>query len=144
MIDKFSTARLMDLGIANTSINTAGFGKDEFGVIGTPRFAAPEQFYIPGNKNDVNRTSDLYELAVTIYELITCQNPYTGESIKDIAYKHFNEKLPEHPNMNNRILTVLRKATEPLQSRRYLTANELKNALNEAITPKHRHWLFRN
>lgn len=142
MVDKFSTARLMDLGIANTTMDTAGFGKDEFGVLGTPRFASPEQFQVPGRKSTIGRTSDLYELAVTIYELITRNNPFQGDSIKDIAYKHFNGYLPAHDDIPDRLLRVLQKASEPNPADRYPNALAFKEALVEAMIPKKRRWPF--
>lgn len=142
MIDKFSTARLMDLGIANTSMETAGFGKGELGVIGTPRFAAPEQFNVPGQPSQIDRTSDLYELAVTIYELITGQNPFVGESIKDIAYKHLNGYLPAHPDIPDRLLSVLQRGAEIKQSDRYPDALTFKAALIDAMIPRKTRWHF--
>lgn len=142
MVDEFSTARLMDLGIANTTMETAGFGKDEFGVLGTPRFAAPEQFNIPGRQSVVGRTADIYELAVTIYELITGNNPFTGDSIKENAEKHLRCTLPADDLVPDELLKVLRRSTEPNQRDRYATALELKSALSAAFIPKKRRWLF--
>lgn len=142
MVDKFSTARLMDLGIANTSMDTAGFGEDEFGVLGTPRFAAPEQFKVPGRTSTVGRTADLYELAVTIYELITRSNPFQGDSVKDIAYKHFNGYLPAHDSIPDRLLRVLQRASEANPADRYADAATFKEALIESMTPKRRRWPF--
>ena len=142
MIDRFSTARLMDLGIANSTSDNSEFGENEFGVIGTPRFAAPEQFNMPGRKSNIDRTSDLYEFAVTIYELITGDKPFEGASIKEVAYKHLNGYLPPHDKIPARILAVLQKATEVNRNDRYHDAIAFKEALIDAITPRRRHWLF--
>lgn len=133
MIDKFSVVKLMDLGIANTSMETAGFNKGEFGVLGTPRFAAPEQFRIPGHPSKVDRTSDLYELAVTIYELITGENPFTGSSLKEIANKHFHGYLPPHDLIPDKLMRVLQHATEVNQTDRYPNAIAFKDNLHAAI-----------
>ena len=142
MVDEFSTARLMDLGIANTTMETAGFGKNELGVLGTPRFAAPEQFNIPGRPSTIGRTADIYEMAVTIYELITGDNPYSSESIKESAERHLNRSLPDHASVPGELLKVLRRATEPDPRNRYSKAYEFKAAITAAFTPKKRHWLF--
>lgn len=142
MIDKFSTARLMDLGVANSSSDNAGFGENEFGVIGTPRFAAPEQFNMPGRKSDIDRTSDLYEFAVTLYELITGNKPFEGDTLKEVAYKHLNGYLPPHEAIPARLLAVLQKATEVRRADRYPDAKTLKEALIEAITQRRRRWPF--
>lgn len=146
MIDRFSTARLMDLGIANTTIETAGFSENEFGVLGTPRFAAPEQFKMPGQTSQIDRTADLYEFAVTLYELITRSNPFEGSSLKDVASKHFHGYLPYHEALPEELLRVLQRATEPSQADRYPDADQFKQALVEAITPRpqSRRWSFFN
>lgn len=145
MIDRFSTARLMDLGIANTTMETAGFGRNEIGVLGTPRFAAPEQFRIPGEISEVDQTSDLYEFAVTLYELITGENPYEGgTSIEDTARKHFTGYLCYHPTLTGPIHKVLQRAGDPDKKARYQSAQEMKAALVEALKPQKpkRRWPF--
>ncbi len=140
MIDRFSTARLMDLGLANTTMATAGFGENEFGVLGTPRFAAPEQFNIPGQPSKVDATSDLYEFAVTLYELITTRNPFEGDNFRDTADRHFHGYLSADDAIPDAVLTVLQKATEVQQNRRYPTAAALRSALAEALVPKKKKW----
>lgn len=143
MVDLHSTARIMDLGIANTTIATAGFSANEYGVLGTPRYAAPEQFKLPGQTSEVSAQSDIYEMAVTMYELITDYNPFAGNSIREVAEKHFKGYLPQIAGVPDSIIRVLQCATELKPSDRYGSAAEMKAALMEALEPPRRsHWLF--
>ncbi len=144
MIDSFSTVRLMDLGVANSSMDVGCFGDNEFGVIGTPSYAAPEQFIIPGKSSHVDGRADLYEMAVAIYKLICNTNPYDSKSVEESYRLHSENALPEHIALPKRIYDVLVRATDPEPDNRYPTAEEMKNALKEAITPpkKRRFWPF--
>ena len=46
------------------------------GVKGTPRFMAPE--LVSGYERSPNRTTDLYSLAVLLFELLVCEHPLEG------------------------------------------------------------------
>lgn len=144
MIDNFSTVKLMDLGVANSTMDTAGFGADEFGVLGTPAFAAPEQFNVPGRESQVDGRSDLYELAVTLYKLICGYNPYEDRSLQRAYRLHAGECLPSHDLLPDELHHVLARATEPAPDKRYQDAAAFKEALTEAITPRprRRFWPF--
>lgn len=136
MVDQHSTAHIMDLGIANTTIATAGFSANEYGVLGTPRYAAPEQFKLPGETSEVSAQSDIYEMGVTMYELITEYNPFTGNSLREIAEKHFNGYLPHIASTPEPIIKVLQRATELRAADRYPSALAMKEALTKAIEPQ--------
>ena len=68
MIEHGSNIRLMDLGIAYTPDSVSMTSP---GLIGTPKYAAPEQIIEPGQVQlTVDKTTDIYELGVTLYELL--------------------------------------------------------------------------
>lgn len=60
-------------------------------VLGTPSFMAPEQ--IAGRH--VDGRSDLYALGVTLFQLLTGQLPFQGESLAELMYKVTNETAPD-------------------------------------------------
>lgn len=73
MIEHGSNIRLMDLGIAYTPDSVSMTSP---GLIGTPKYAAPEQIIEPGQVQlTVDKTTDIYELGVTLYELLAGYNP---------------------------------------------------------------------
>lgn len=142
MIEGGCNVRLMDLGIAYTHELT---GASSPGLIGTPKYAAPEQYREPGQyTNPIDKTTDIYELGVTLYELITGDNPYDSPTTEETLMKHHSEVLPYMQGVPNKVVDVLRKATDREQSNRYQTVREFKEALQEALrmpSPKPVNWL---
>ncbi|MCM1028218.1 MAG: serine/threonine protein kinase [Pseudoflavonifractor sp.] len=116
-----SNVRLMDLGIAFTrdthDITSAG-------LLGTPGYAAPEQNVEVGQPLSVNATTDLYEFAVTLYELLAGHKPHDNSSPDPI------------PGVKRQLMEVLSRAMAESQSSRYGSARELKAAIAEALAAK--------
>jgi beta-lactam-binding protein with PASTA domain len=65
-------------------------------VTGTVQYLAPEQ--IEGEQADPR--TDLYATGVVLYELLTGQVPFTGETSVAIAYKHLRERVPPPSTAN--------------------------------------------
>lgn len=135
MIENGSNVRLMDLGISRQN------GGNKFsvdGFIGTPQYAAPEQIKRSdeAKANPINATTDIYELGITFYELLTGKNPMDCESEAETLAKQLSEPLPANPDIPTKLYRVIRKATEKEQSKRYQTAMEFKNAINAALLPE--------
>lgn len=138
MLENGYNIRLMDLGIVHTHDAVEVTSP---GIIGTPKYAAPEQVIKPGdNCLHIDKTTDIYQLGVTLYELISGTNPYDAPSISKIIIKHNTEQLPPIAGVSRRVMKVLLKATSLRQADRYQTAKEFKAALQEAVN--HRDGFF--
>ena len=135
MIEQNSNVRLMDLGIARMN---GGNKFSSLGFIGTPEYSAPEQIRREENGSDqqINATTDIYELGITFYELLTGRNPMADPAEAKTLTKQINMALPSSPLIPRRLMRVLWKATEKMQYKRYQTALEFKNAIKEALTPE--------
>lgn len=130
MVENGSNIRLMDLGIASAS---AEIYSDKGGVLGTPGFAAPEQYVEPGQHElKVNETTDIYGLGATLYDLLSGEKPYANQE----------EKLKAIPGIPRSVMKVLRVALSKEQGSRYQSVAEFKEALLRAMDKKPFPWII--
>lgn len=133
MIEGDSNVRLMDLGIARMN---DGNKFSQFGFIGTPQYSAPEQILRDKTRSvQINASTDIYALGITLYELLAGTNPYDSASEVDVLTRQMRESLPPHDSIPRKVMNVILKATEKEQSKRYQTAAEFRDALKEALQP---------
>ena len=81
-------AKVMDFGLARAA--EANVTQDG-ALLGTPSYMSPEQ--IKGEELDGR--SDLFSLAVVLYELLTCERPFPGDSVSSILYRIVHEPVRE-------------------------------------------------
>lgn len=112
------TIALMDFTIAREYV--PGLLKDEI-CLGTKGFAAPEQFGLA----QTDCRTDIYGLGVTIFSLITGENPtqYDGELpyIKSV-----------NPNLSGELEYIIKKCTNANPDKRYKTPDDLLKDLSAA------------
>lgn len=131
MMEQGKNVRLMDLGIADVTdtMNTATSG-----MMGTPKYAAPEQFSDPETRPQLTAATDIYEAGVTLYELITMYNPFGAETVLEAKELHQELILEKKTMMSDAVYQVIRKATAISPSDRYQNAGQMKKALMEAFS----------
>jgi len=139
MIENNSNVRLMDLGIARMN---SGNKFSMSGFIGTPEYAAPEQIRREemGSEAQINAATDIYELGITFYELLTGHNPMADPVEAKTLSKQINEPLPADTKIPRKLMRVIWTATEKQQAKRYQTALQFKNAIREALQPDPSGW----
>ncbi len=122
--------KVTDFGLAkNPSANLTSAGT----LIGTPNYMSPEQ--IMGRSLDGR--SDLFSLGVVLYELLTGERPFGGETISTIIYRILHE-LPKTPDIVNprvpaALSQVILRAIEKDAAKRYQTGDEFAGALQAYI-----------
>ena len=114
--------KVTDFGIARAGASQM---TEAGSIMGTAQYLSPEQ----ARGAPVTAASDLYSVGVVLYEMLTGQTPFNGDSPIEIAMKHLNE-TPRPPSQIRRGLprevdhVVLRAlAKEPED--RYQSADEL-------------------
>jgi len=127
MIDKAGNARIMDFGIARSAMSDAITGADT--IIGTPEYMSPEQ--VEGK--EVDPRSDIYSLGVVIFEMLTGERPFKGDTSLSIAMKHKSEAPPNpkwlNDQISNRLSRLVLMCLEKDKELRYRSADELLSAL---------------
>jgi serine/threonine protein kinase/Flp pilus assembly protein TadD len=128
MIDKEGNARIMDFGIAR-SLRAKGITGSGV-MIGTPEYMSPEQ--VEGKEADLR--ADIYSLGVILYEMVTGQVPFEGDTPFSIGVKQkseiprppkeINDQIPE--DLNHVILKCMEKDKE----KRYQSVGELHSELS--------------
>jgi len=137
MVENQHNVRLMDLGIAFVEVsNDKTMGSSSSGMLGTPRFAAPEQFAAGPQRIDYSPATDIYEAGVTLYELITRQHPFAAQSVAEAKQLHLTKVLPMTSSISRPVYEVLLKATAIQATARYQTAAQMKQALVAALNYK--------
>jgi len=125
MISGDGVVKITDFGIARAGEVMTMTGQ----VVGTPNYMSPEQ--VVGSQLDGR--SDLFSVGVMLYEMITGERPFEGQSITTIMYKIVHEtpvpprKLDSsiHPGLS----FVIEKALQKSPDARFQTGAELTQAL---------------
>ena len=130
MLENGNTVRLMDLGIARMN---GGNNYSQFGFIGTPQYAAPEQILRDKEHTELTARTDIYSLGVTFYELLTGINPFASEVEAEVLSRQVTKSLPYNKLIPKRLFKAIKKATEKDPDKRYSTALEFKMAILEAL-----------
>ncbi len=89
LISSEGGAKITDFGIARTLTEE---GLTMVGrVLGTTDYVSPEQAL----GEAVTGQSDLYSLGVVLYEMLTGEVPFRGETPVSVAMKHVREEIPD-------------------------------------------------
>ena len=127
MIDKEGSVRIMDFGIARS---LKGEGITGAGVmIGTPEYMSPEQV----EAKDIDQRSDIYSFGIVLYEMLTGQLPFEGDTPLAVAMKHKGEAPPSPQKLNSHISDdlngVILKCLEKDKANRYENTTEICSEL---------------
>jgi serine/threonine protein kinase/Tfp pilus assembly protein PilF len=129
MLDKEGNARIMDFGIAR-SMKTKGITGAGI-IIGTPEYMSPEQ--VEGKETDPR--SDIYSLGVILYEMVTGQMLFEGDSPFTVGMKHKGEepKNPQqlNPQVPDDLSLLILRCLEKEKNERYSNAGELRSFLED-------------
>ena len=129
MISKTGAVKVMDFGIARALADAGNPVTQTAAVIGTAQYLSPEQ--ARGVKVDAR--SDVYSLGCVLYEILTGEPPFVGDSPVAVAYQHVREDpVPpsgKHGGISPELDAVVLKALAKNPENRYQTAAEMRTDL---------------
>ena len=132
LLDHDDFAYLIDFGIARAADDLSLTATGNF--IGTYHYMAPERF----TAADVDSRSDIYSLACVLYECLTAQSPFPGDTLQEQITGHRSAPPPRPSNTNPEIPAsldmVIARGMAKNPGDRYDTALELARDAHSALT----------
>jgi serine/threonine protein kinase len=130
MLTSDGTVKITDFGLARTTEAITMTGH----VVGTPHYMSPEQ--VRGRPVDLR--SDLFSVGVMLYEMLTGERPFEGQSITTIMYKIVHENPTPPRALDSSIppglSAVIERALAKSPEERYQSGAALVNALENYKT----------
>ncbi len=124
------TLKVTDFGIAHLS----GAGLTRTGtILGSPSYMSPEQ--LSGDR--VDGRSDIFSLGVTLYQLLSGELPFIGDSLTNLMYRIANEKHPDvrqfRKGLPPGVSKLINKALHKETSKRYQSGGKFETAIQRLM-----------
>jgi eukaryotic-like serine/threonine-protein kinase len=129
IVDGAGNAKVTDFGIARAGASEM---TETGSILGTAQYLSPEQ----AQGHSVTAASDLYSIAVMLYELLTGRLPFDGDSAVSVALKHLSEPPPpvsqSRPEISPALEAVVMGGLAKHPAHRWQSADEFAAALEHA------------
>jgi serine/threonine protein kinase len=134
MITKTGAVKVMDFGIARAVSDGQAAVTQTAAVIGTAQYLSPEQ----ARGEAVDARSDVYAAGCVLFELLTAEPPFTGDSPVAVAYQHVREDPRPPSALNNRVPpsldAIVLKAMAKGPANRYQSSAEMRGDLVRVLS----------
>ncbi len=131
ILDSHDRVKVTDFGIARTVGDSTMTGTGL--VMGTAKYLSPEQAM--GTK--VVPTSDIYSIGIVLYEMLTGEVPFVGDSAVSVALQHAKDDTPVPssvaPEVSDELDAVVARATAKEPGERWPTGAAMAGALAGAL-----------
>lgn len=132
LMDAEGNVKITDFGIA-TTLNATSYTQTN-SVMGTVHYLSPEQ----ARGGAATEKSDIYSLGIVLYELLTGELPFSGESAVSIALKHLQSETPSvrafDASIPQALENVVLKATAKDANHRYASMTEMEEDLQTCLS----------
>jgi tetratricopeptide (TPR) repeat protein len=133
LVSEGGRLRITDFGLARIAQEPGMTVSGSF--LGTPAYMSPEQ--IAAGRIALDHRTDIYSLGSVLYELITLQRAFPGESRDKVLTGIMTREPPSPRKLDSKIPvdldTICLKAIEKDPERRYQTAGELAQDLRRFL-----------
>ena len=133
LIDPSGHVKVTDFGIAIALSATSLTQTNS--ILGSVHYLSPEQ----ARGGMATKKSDIYSLGIVLYELLTGQLPFSGQSPISIALKHLQNETPSvrqlNPEVPQSVENIVLKATAKDPFHRFSSVYEMETALDVALDP---------
>lgn len=125
--------KVMDFGIAHME-SSKGEQRTRVGdVLGTPQYMSPEQI----NGEKIDGRADLFSVGIVMYQMLTGQRPFTGDSVVNLALKIAKEEPTPlnklRPNIPASLRRVVDRCLAKAPDDRFPSGAELADALTRVL-----------
>ena len=133
MITTTGKIKVMDFGIARALSDSQATMTQTDAVVGTAQYLSPEQ----ARGEQVDARSDLYSAGCLLFELLTGQPPFKGDSAVAVAFQHVSQlpPLPSSiaPDIPESLDRVVMKALAKDREERYPDAAHMRADLQASL-----------
>jgi serine/threonine protein kinase len=137
LIDKSGRVRITDFGIAilagaeNQRLTATG------ATVGSPWYMSPEQITRPQN---IDHRSDIYSLGIVLYEMLTGDVPFDGETDFSVKQQQVHSPAPnprqKNPEISGELSQIIRKAMAKDPRERFQDCSEFLQHIQECRKTK--------
>jgi serine/threonine-protein kinase len=125
-------AKVLDFGIAKLQPELGGSATHTGSLLGTPHYMSPEQ----AAGRAVDHRADLYAMGVILFECMTLQRPFAGDSLFDLLRKHIEAPPPSprmlRPDLPVALEQIIYTALAKQPEQRFASAQAMSMALQQA------------
>lgn len=133
LIDENKNIKITDFGIAMAASQNSMTQTNS--LLGSVHYLSPEQ----ARGSIATPQSDIYSLGIILFELLTGQVPFEGETAVSIALKHFRDEIPSvrkfNPQIPQPLENVVYRATAKHPCDRYHDVEAMAADLQTSLDP---------
>ena len=119
MFRRDGSLAIVDFGIAK---HIAAADRTSHGeMLGTPRYMSPEQ--VQGRALDLR--TDIYSAGVLLYQMLTGEHMFDGQTAMEVAMHHLNSQPPPLPDHLQQYQRLMDKLVEKDRDARFRNADEV-------------------
>ncbi|WP_214482638.1 Stk1 family PASTA domain-containing Ser/Thr kinase [Bacillus sp. SM2101] len=134
LVNNNGTVKITDFGIAMALSSTTITHTNS--VLGSVHYLSPEQ----ARGGLANKKSDIYSLGIVMFELLTGEIPFSGESVVSIALKHLQSETPSpkrwNPDIPQSVENIILKSTAKDTLHRYDSVDNMEADIRSALDPQ--------